>query len=116
MAKQPLAVFVAVTVYVVVTAGFAVGFDTVDEVKPVVGDQLYVTPATALDPIVAPPTFCVHVFVKSVPAFATGNGFTVTKTISVFVHPVEEFVPVTVYVVVDAGANDTPLVTPFVQV
>ncbi len=33
---------VTVTVYVVVDVGFAVGFDTVDELKPVVGLQLYV--------------------------------------------------------------------------
>ena len=40
VAVQPLAVFVAVSVYVVVAVGLAVGFDTVDEVKPVTGDQL----------------------------------------------------------------------------
>ena len=35
---------------------------------------------------------------KSVPAFATGNGFTVTTTASVALHPVAPIVVVTVYV------------------
>jgi hypothetical protein len=48
---QPLEVLVAVKVYVVVVEGFAVGFETVDDDKPVVGDQEYVTPETGDTPI-----------------------------------------------------------------
>src|SRR6056300_344345 len=40
-----------------------------------------------------------------------GKAFTVTTTSSVFSQPFAS-VPVTVYVVVDVGTNDTPLVTP----
>jgi hypothetical protein len=39
-----------------------------------------------------------------------GKAFTVTTTSSVFSQPFAS-VPVTVYVVVDVGTNDTPLVT-----
>jgi hypothetical protein len=54
VAVQPLDVFVAVNVYVVVTLGFAIGFEIVADDKPVEGDQEYVTPDTATIPIDAP--------------------------------------------------------------
>jgi hypothetical protein len=37
VAVQPVEVLVTVNVYVVVALGFAVGLDTVEELKPVVG-------------------------------------------------------------------------------
>ena len=40
-----------------------------------------------------------------------GKGFTVTVFVLVFVHPFAS-VPVTVYVVVEAGTKAAPLVTP----
>jgi hypothetical protein len=36
-----------------------------------------------------------------------GNGFTVTETFAIFAQPVVEFVPVTVYVVVEVGETET---------
>jgi hypothetical protein len=39
VAVQPLVVFVAIKLYVVVTSGFAVGFDAVVEFNPVAGDH-----------------------------------------------------------------------------
>jgi hypothetical protein len=43
-----------------------------------------------------------------------GKAFTVTTTSSVFSHPLAS-VPVTVYVVVEVGTNDTPSLTPLFQ-
>ena len=40
VAEQPVAVIVSVKLYVVVDAGEAVGFETVELLKPVEGDQL----------------------------------------------------------------------------
>jgi hypothetical protein len=69
--------------------------------------------ATALIALaVAPKQYCVTFdgFVVG----AAGNAFTVTVTWSVPVHPFAS-VPVTVYVVVTVGVNETPLVIPPVQ-
>ena len=64
------------------------GFEIVEEVNPAVGLQLYVVPEIALVPILNPEEFVTHVFVKSVPAFAIGDGNTVI-VITVFnVHVV----------------------------
>ena len=41
-AEQPVAAIVGVTVYVVVDEGEAEGFETVELLKAVVGDQVYV--------------------------------------------------------------------------
>ena len=42
----------------------------------------------------------------SVPAIASGNGFTVTVTLLLLLHPVAVMVSTTVYVVVTAGLTD----------
>jgi hypothetical protein len=90
-------VFVTVTVYVLVAVGLAVGFETVVDDKPVVGDQLYISPAIEATPMPMPVGFWVQVFVKSAPALATGIAvFTVTNTWSVAVHPLVVFVDVKV--------------------
>jgi hypothetical protein len=68
VAVQPLEDFVVVTVYVVVELGFAVGFAAVAVLNPVEGDQEYVTPLTALAPIVEPFALEVQVLVKLLPA------------------------------------------------
>ena len=61
--------------------GLAVGLDAVALLKPVAGDQAYVTPATAVMPICAPLALAVHVLVKSAPALAVGGVvLTVTTT------------------------------------
>jgi hypothetical protein len=75
--------FVVVTVYVVVTNGFAVGCAAVAELSPVVGVQAYVFPATAAVPITAPVGFWIQFFVTSGPALETGVGFAVTTTCAV---------------------------------
>ena len=51
---------------------------------------------------------------KSGPALIAGKGFTVTVTVDVLIQPAAD-VPVTVYVVVAAGLNATPCVTPLFQ-
>ena len=70
-----------VTVYVVVDAGVATGFAMFGLLNPAVGDQLYVDPPEALR-VVLPP----QAMVTSVPAFATGAGFTVIVTVAVEVQ------------------------------
>ena len=48
-------------------------------------------------------------------AVTLGNAFTVMVVVAVLIQPLAA-VPVTVYVAVDAGTKETPLVTPPVQV
>jgi hypothetical protein len=96
VAVQPL--LVAVTVYMVVAVGFAVGFEIVALFKPVVGVQLYVVFADEAEPICADAP---AQMIASEPAFTVGAGFTVTTTTSVAVHPFLD--AVTVYVVVAVG-------------
>jgi len=90
------AVLVPVTVYVVVPVG-----DTVLELPlPKVCDQLYVFAPLAVNTDVAP----LHIAAGLAVAVTDGNGFTVTLTVAVPVHPAV-FVPVTVYVVVPLGVT-----------
>jgi hypothetical protein len=96
---HPLAVFVVVTVYVVVVAAtppfvnVTVGFDTVLLLKPATGDHKYVFPATATAPSepVAP-----EQIVISAPALETGAALAATVTTPVTAHNVAVFVTVTV--------------------
>lgn len=102
VAVQPVAVIVLVTVYVVVTEGFAVGLLAAALLKSVAGFQEYVAPASAVSPICPPAVFDVHVFVKGLPALTVVPAlFTVTVTDAVFEQPAIVFV--TVYVVVTEG-------------
>jgi hypothetical protein len=95
VAVQPFTVLVAVNVYVVVTVGLAVGLATVALLKPVLGLQLYVLPATVAAPIV--PLVVKQFKVISAPALAIGaNVFTFTTTTSVAVQPFTVLVTVTV--------------------
>jgi hypothetical protein len=78
-----------------VLPGLAVGLLTLPELKPVVGLQLYVLPATNAVPIT--PLVLVHVSVMSAPALATGaTVFTVTTITSVAVQPLAVLLTVTV--------------------
>jgi hypothetical protein len=73
------------------------GFEIVDELKAVTGDQEYVLPATLL--CLALQQGVVHVKLGLVPALAVGGVlFTPTNTLDVAVHPLLP-VTVTVYVV-----------------
>ena len=99
------AVLVPVTVYVVVPVG-----DTVLELPlPKLWDQLYVFAPLAVNTEVAP----LHIADGLAVAVTDGNGFTVTLTVAVPVHPAV-LVPVTVYVVVPVG--DTVLELPLPKV
>jgi hypothetical protein len=94
--------FVVVTVYVVVTNGFAVGCAAVAELSPVVGVQAYVFPATAAVPITAPVGFWIQFFVTSGPALDIGVESTFTVIwLLLELHP-KPFVTIRQYV----PAND----------
>jgi hypothetical protein len=95
---------VPVIVYVVVVPGVNVTVAPVVPLKLVAGDHEYVVAPVAVNVAVA-----VAQIVASLTT-TTGNGFTVTTTWSVLIHPFA-FVPVTVYVPVDAGVNAVPFVT-----
>ena len=96
------AVLVPVTVYVVVLVG-----DTVLELPaPKLCDQLYVLAPLAVN-VDDCPLFIVAGLAE---ANTVGNGFTVTLTVAVPVHP--ELVPVTVYVVVLVGVTVLELPEP----
>jgi len=100
VAVQPFAP-VTVTVYVVVTIGFAVGCAIVVELKPVEGLHEYELPTIAEVPIIA--DVVEHVKFLSTPASTTGGTvFTFTTTTSVAVQPFKP-VTVTVYIVVEEG-------------
>ena len=87
---------VPVTVYVVVLVG-----DTVLELPvPRLCDQLYVFAPLAVNTDVAP----LHIADGLADALTDGNGFTVTLTVAVPVHPAV-LVPVTEYVVVELGVT-----------
>jgi hypothetical protein len=94
---HPAAV-VPVTVYVVVTVGFAVTVAPVVELRLVAGAHEYVLAPLAVSVVLLPEqmegAFGLMVIV--------GKGFTVTVTVAVPVHP-DDVVPVTVYVVVTVG-------------
>ena len=93
--EHPSAV-VPVTVYVVVPVG-----DTVLELPlPKLCDQLYVFAPLAVSTEVAP----LHIAAGLADALTDGNGFTVTLTVAVPVHPAV-LVPVTEYVVVELGVT-----------
>ena len=87
----------------VVTAGFTDGLARVDENPAGTEIQLYVLPVTAVAPNIV---LCPAQIARSLPANAAGNGFTVTTTLLLLVHPVAVIVSVTVYVVVTAGLTD----------
>jgi hypothetical protein len=100
-AVQPFTVLVTVTVYVVVVLGLAIGLLIVALLKPVLGLQLYVLPATVAAPIV--PLVVKQFKVISAPALAIGaNVFTFTTTTDCAVQPLDP-VTVNVYVVVIGG-------------
>ena len=87
---------IPVTVYVVVPVG-----DTVLELPlPKLCDQLYVFAPLAVSTEVAP----LHIAAGLAVAVTVGNGFTVTLTVAVPVHPAV-VVPVTEYVVVALGVT-----------
>jgi len=90
------AVLVPVTVYVVVELGVTVLLAPL----PKVCDQLYVFAPLAVNTELAP----LHIAAGLADAVTDGNGFTVTLTVAVPVHPAV-FVPVTVYVVVELGVT-----------
>ena len=96
MLVQPFA-SVLVTVYVVITEGKAVGLEILGLLKPLEGDQTYVTPPVALSETTDPGQTMVLL-----PAVISGKGFTETFIESKFVQP-SEFVTVTVYVVFIVG-------------
>lgn len=89
VAEQPPAVSVSVSVYVVVTAGATVGFDSV-EVKPAgLEVQLYVLPVTGAAPITAEAPS--HIVI--LPPVAAAGALLITTSIvdGALVHPpVEE--------------------------
>jgi len=90
------AALVPVTVYVVVLVG-----DTVLELPvPRLCDQLYVLAPFAVNVVLCPE----HIVAGLAVAATDGNGFTVTLTVAVPVHPAV-LVPVTVYVVVPLGVT-----------
>jgi len=95
------AVVVPVTEYVVVVLGVTVLLAPL----PNPPDQLYVLAPLAVITEVCP----LHIAAGLAVAVTDGNGFTVTLTVAVPVHPAA-VVPVTVYVVVLAG--DTVLELP----
>jgi hypothetical protein len=99
------AVLVPVTVYVVVALGVTVLLAPL----PNPPDQLYVFAPLAVNTEVAP----LHIAAGLAVAVTNGNGFTVTLTVAVPVHPAV-LVPVTVYVVVPVG--DTVLELPLPKV
>ena len=87
---------IPVTVYVVVPVG-----DTVLELPlPKLCDQLYVFAPLAVNTELAP----LHIAAGLADALTDGNGFTVTLTVAVPVHPAV-VVPVTEYVVVELGVT-----------
>jgi hypothetical protein len=90
------AVLVPVTVYVVVALGVTVLLAPL----PNPPDQLYVFAPLAVNTEVAP----LHIAAGLADAVTDGNGFTVTLTVAVPVHPAV-LVPVTEYVVVVLGVT-----------
>jgi hypothetical protein len=90
------AVLVPVTVYVVVALGVTVLLAPL----PNPPDQLYVFAPLAVNTDVAP----LHIAAGLTVALTDGNGFTVTLTVAVPVHPAV-LVPVTEYVVVALGVT-----------
>jgi len=90
------AVLVPVTVYVVVALGVTVLLAPL----PNPPDQLYVFAPLAVSTEVAP----LHIAAGLAVALTDGNGFTVTLTVAVAVHPAV-VVPVTEYVVVELGVT-----------
>ena len=90
------AVLVPVTVYVVVALSVTVLLAPV----PNPPDQLYVLAPLAVNSELAPE----HIAAGLADADTVGNGFTVTVTVAVPVHPAV-LVPVTVYVVVALGVT-----------
>jgi len=89
------AVLVPVTVYVVVALGVTV---MLAAMSPVL--QLYVFAPLAVSSELSP----LHIAAGLADAVTVGNGFTVTLTVAVPVHP-SALVPVTVYVVVALGVT-----------
>jgi hypothetical protein len=87
------------TLYVVVSAGLAVGLGHVEQLKPVVGDHTYVAAPPAFNTVLPP-----EQILDETGVMETGNE-AATETISVTGdagQAAAEF-PVIVYVVVDAG-------------
>ena len=89
------AVLVPVTVYVVVALGVTVMLAVLPPVL-----QLYVFAPLAVSSELSP----LHIAAGLADAVTVGNGFTVTLTVAVPVHP-SALVPVTVYVVVALGVT-----------
>jgi len=93
---QPAAL-VPVTVYVVVTPGLAITVAPVVPLNPVAGAHVYVDALEAVSDTFPP----VQIDGAAGETDTTGAGFTVTATVEVPVHPA--VLPVTVYVVLEAG-------------
>jgi len=85
---------VAVTAYVVLEAGEALGLEHPVQLRPDEGDHIYVLPPGA--PVTFNGVESLGQMLTSEPAFGTGNELTVTVTLAVFEQPVPEEVPVTV--------------------
>ncbi len=79
------------------------GFAAEEELSPAAGFQLYVFPATGVEPIAVDSPSQI---VLEGPASATGLGFTVMIMLSDFEQPVAVMVSVRVYVVVPAGKDE----------
>jgi hypothetical protein len=77
--------------------GLAVGLAQAVHDNPVDGVHTYDAAPVAVSTVLLP----LHIMAFA-PALTTGNGFTVTVTIAVSIHPVA-FEPVTIYVVVTVG-------------
>ena len=97
---QAVAVMVSVKVYVVVAVGLTLGFALVDVNPDGLDTQLYVEPLTDAAPMVVLDPLQMEALL---PAFAVGNGFTVTTTLFILLQPVAVIVSVTLYVVVAVG-------------
>ena len=86
--SQPFA-SVTVTVYSVVAAGDAVGFASVGSSRPAAGDQLYVYGGVPPEPVGLPPIAVDEPsqIATSMPASATGLGFTVNVNERMYLRP-----------------------------
>jgi hypothetical protein len=93
---------VPVTVYVVVDEGEAETVLVLVELNPEAGLQIYVVAPDAVNIDELP----LQIVCDVAETVTLGTGFTVTLAIAVSIHPAA-FVPVTVYVDVDAGVAVT---------
>ena len=100
MFEHPVALMVSTSTYVVFAVGLTVGLDEFELYPEGILAHEYVSPLTALAPIVADEPE--HI-VCAVPVAAAGSELTVTFTELLFEQPVDVTFSVTVYEVVDVG-------------